>query len=77
MAGDPVAGVAVLQVQAQPQQRGVLLHQARDLHLDLVAEDLRPLWSGVLLFSSVEIDIYYMNYNINGHEDGAGDLKFC
>lgn len=35
--------VAVLQVQAQAQQRGVLLHQRRDLHLDLVAQHLRPL----------------------------------
>lgn len=37
MAGDAVARVAVLEVQAEPQQRRVLLHQGRDLHLDLVS----------------------------------------
>lgn len=41
--GDAVARVVVLQVQTQSQQGEVLLHQLGDLHLDFVAQHLRPL----------------------------------
>lgn len=38
--GYPMPCIVELQMQTQPQQGRVLLHQLRDLHLDLVAEHL-------------------------------------
>uniref|UniRef100_A0A2M4D188 Uncharacterized protein n=1 Tax=Anopheles darlingi TaxID=43151 RepID=A0A2M4D188_ANODA len=38
--GYPMPCIVELQMQTQPQQGGVLLHQLRDLHLDLVAKHL-------------------------------------
>jgi len=53
VSGHSVAGVVELQVQAEAQKRGVLLHQVGDLHLDLVAQHRRSLRREIKEFSGV------------------------
>lgn len=58
VAGYAMASIAVLQVQPQSKQCGVLLHQCCDLHLDLVAEYLRPLQT---IFHSKFQTLFYIS----------------